>query len=333
MASSNESTLLPLHDGSKSPATTAMTRKGAYAAISYMVTGVLLILFNKAALSSYRFPSGNVITLFQTISSCAFLYALKRFKMISFTNEEPENATTPTNNFVPLKTLVHTFPLSFTFLLYMLITMEAVRSISVPMYTTLRRTTVAFTLIVEYFLSGQRHSLAVVSSVGVVILGAFIAGAWDLAFDAYGYSVVCIANLCTAVYLASIARIGKASGLNTFGLMWCNGIICGPLLLIWTSISGELTALVEFPYLFAPGFQVVMLVSCIMAFLINYFVFLNTTENSALTQAVCGNLKDFFTVGIGWAVFGGLPFDLDFSDPVCMPTVNYKGNRRDEARS
>lgn len=37
--------------------------------------------------------------------------------------------------------------------------------------------------------------------------------------------------------------------------------------------------------------QAVMLLSCIMAFLINYCVFLNTTLNSALTQTICGNLK------------------------------------------
>lgn len=40
--------------------------------------------------------------------------------------------------------------------------MEAVRGINVPMYTTLRRTTVAFTMIVEYLLTGQKHSLPVV---------------------------------------------------------------------------------------------------------------------------------------------------------------------------
>ena len=34
-----------------------------------------------------------------------------------------------------------------------------------------------------------------------------------------------------------------------------------------------------------------MLLSCIMAFFLNYFVFLNTTLNSALTQTICGNLK------------------------------------------
>ncbi|KAG5226087.1 UDP-N-acetylglucosamine transporter UGNT [Salix suchowensis] len=147
-------------------------------------------------------------------------------------------------------------------------------------------------------------------SVGIIILGAFVAGARDLSFDAYGYAVVFVANICTAVYLASIARIGKSSGLNSFGLMWCNGIICGPILLFWTTIRGDLEAIRNFPFLLSPGFQVVMLLSCIMAFLINYFVFMNTTLNSALTQTICGNLKDLFTIGFGWILFGGLPFDL-----------------------
>ncbi|KAK0572420.1 hypothetical protein LWI29_031329 [Acer saccharum] len=250
---------LTMTDSLKSPEhkmSSAMTAKGAYAAISYMACAVLLVLFNKAALSSYNFPCANVITLIQ------------------------------------------------------LVTMESVRSVNVPMYTTLRRTTVAFTMIVEYLLTGQKHSPSVVGSVGTIILGAFIAGARDLSFDAYGYAVVFIANICTAIYLASIARIGKSSGLNSFGLMWCNGIICAPILLFWTSIRGDLEVTMNFPLLFDPGFQVVMLFSCILAFLINYYVFLNTTLNSALTQTICGNLKDLFTIGIGWLLFGGLPFDL-----------------------
>lgn len=46
--------------------------------------------------------------------------------------------------------------------------------------------------------------------------------------------------------------------------------------------------------------QIVLLLSCILAFFLNYSVFLNTTLNSALTQTICGNLKvciflhDFF---------------------------------------
>ncbi|XP_015867219.1 UDP-N-acetylglucosamine transporter UGNT1 [Ziziphus jujuba] len=298
---------LPVSDSSDKAS--SMTRKGAYAAISYMASAVLLIMFNKAAFSSYKFPCANVITLLQILSSLILLYAMKCWKIISFTSE-PQSTTKNPTTLVPFKTLVHTLPLAISYLLYMLVTMESVRVINVPMYTTLRRTTVAFTMIMEYFLTGQQHSYSVVGSVGIIVLGAIVAGARDLSFDAYGYAVVFIANICTAVYLASIARIGKSSGLNTFGLMWCNGIICGPFLLFWTSIRGEIALTINFPYLFSPGFQVVMLLSCVMAFLINYCVFWNTVLNSALTQTICGNLKDLLTIGLGWLIFGGLPFDL-----------------------
>ncbi|XP_042987730.1 UDP-N-acetylglucosamine transporter UGNT1 isoform X7 [Carya illinoinensis] len=213
----------------------AMTKRGAYASISYMSCAVLLILFNKAALSSYSFPCANVITLFQMICSCCFLYAMRRLKIISFTD---------------------------------------------------------------------------VISVGLIVLGAFIAGARDFSFDGYGYAVVFLSNITTAIYLATIARIGKSSGLNSFGLMWCNGVICGPVLLFWTFTRGDLEITINFPYLLSPGFLAVLLCSCILAFFLNYSIFLNTTLNSALTQTICGNLKDLFTIGFGWMVFGGLPFDV-----------------------
>ncbi|XP_038712706.1 UDP-N-acetylglucosamine transporter UGNT1-like isoform X2 [Tripterygium wilfordii] len=305
---------LPVSDPSKVrenwKGRSGMTRRGAYAAASYMASAVLLVMFNKAALSSYSFPYANVITLFQMIFSCSLLYVLKHYKIISFTAEEPHGTDDKPTTLVSYKALVHTLPLAVSYLLYMLVTMESVRGINIPMYTALRRTTVAVTMIVEYLLTGKKHSLPVVGSVGIILLGAFIAGARDLSFDAYGYAVVFMANLCTAIYLALIARIGKSSGLNSFGLMWCNGIICGPMLLFWTSVRGDLGAIMKFPYLFLPGFQAVMLLSCIMAFAINYFVFLNTTLNSALTQTICGNLKDLFTISLGWLLFGGLPFDL-----------------------
>ncbi|KAF8407146.1 hypothetical protein HHK36_006272 [Tetracentron sinense] len=313
-SSSSKNLMLPISDPPRNDESlfkgSAMTKRGAYAAISYMACAVLLIMFNKAALSSYNFPCANVITLFQMICSCSFLYAMRRRKIISFMVDDPWSTTFNSGILIPLKTLIHTLPLSLSYLLYMLATMESVRGVNVPMYTTLRRTTVVFTMIVEYLLAGQKYSSSVVGSVGLIVLGAFIAGARDLSFDSYGYAVVFISNITTAIYLATIARIGKSSGLNTFGLMWCNGIICGPILLFWTFIRGDLEMTMNFPHLSSPGFQAVMLLSCIMAFFLNYSIFLNTTLNSALTQTMCGNLKDLFTIGLGWLLFGGLPFDF-----------------------
>ncbi|RZC62014.1 hypothetical protein C5167_023756 [Papaver somniferum] len=219
----------------------AMTKRGAYAAISYMGCAVLLVMFNKAALSSYGFPFANVITLFQMICSCSFLYAMRRWKIISFTVGEPLSENT--GSLVPYKTLVHTLPLALSYLLYMLVTMESVRGVNVPMYTTLRRTTVVFTMVVEYFLTAQKYSSSVMSSVALIVLGAFIAGARDLSFDSYGYAVVLLSNVTTAIYLATIARIGRV--LSTL-----------------------------------------------------------------LSKFVLSLLWDLFTIGLGWILFGGLPFDF-----------------------
>ncbi|XP_075518264.1 UDP-N-acetylglucosamine transporter UGNT1-like isoform X1 [Primulina tabacum] len=314
----------------------AMTKRGAQAAISYMTCAVLLVMFNKAALSSYGFPCANVITLCQMISSCCFLYALRRLKIISFFSNESVSISDSSKPLVPMKTLFDTSPLALTYLLYMLATMESVRGVNVPMYTTLRRTTVVFTMIVEYILVKQKYTIHIHGSVALIVLGAFIAGSRDLSFDFYGYLLVFVSNITTAIYLATIARIGstsfavhmsalhlasfasllifcipgKSSGLNSFGLMWCNGILCGPVLLVWTLFRGDLEMTMNFPNLFSPGFLAVLFLSCILAFFLNYSIFLNTTLNSALTQTICGNLKDLFTISLGWVVFGGLPFDL-----------------------
>ncbi|CAI8599622.1 unnamed protein product [Vicia faba] len=288
----------------------SMAKRGISAAISYMSCAVLLVMFNKAALSSYNFPSVNFIALLQMVCSCCFLYVLRWRRIISFTSGEAAIISENSKIFVSLKTLRHTFPIAGSYLLYMLVTMESVRGVNVPMYTTLRRTTVVFTMLVEYILVRQRYTPSIIFSVGLIVFGAFIAGARDLSFDAYGYAIVFLSNIATAIYLATIARVGKTSGLNSFGLMWCNGIISGPLLFIWTLVRGDLTMTINFPHLLSLGFIVVFLLSCILAFFLNYSIFLNTTLNSALTQTICGNMKDLFTIGFGWIIFGGLPFDF-----------------------
>jgi hypothetical protein len=45
-------------------------------------------------------------------------------------------------------------PLSVAYMFYMLLSMASVRGVNLPMYTTLRRTTAAFTMGAEYLLAG-----------------------------------------------------------------------------------------------------------------------------------------------------------------------------------
>merc|ERR1712178_355655 len=98
----------------------------------------------------------------------------------------------------------------------------------------------------------------------------------DLSFDAFGYVLVLVSNIATALYLATIAKFGKGSPLNSFGLMWCNGIVCIPILLTATSFTGELQSAMNFSLLKHLPFQAVMTCSCSLAFVLNYSIFLNT---------------------------------------------------------
>ncbi|KAK9213181.1 hypothetical protein WN943_002568 [Citrus x changshan-huyou] len=250
----------------------AMTKRGVYAAASYMASAVLLVMFNKAALSSYSFPCANVITLFQMFCSCSILYALRCWKIISFTVGEPHTTSNNPTTLVPLKTLVHTLPLALSYLLYMADYSSLYDDCRVPIDRAETLTSCCW----QDFIS-----------VGIILLGAFLAGARDLSFDAYGYALVFIANICTAAYLAFISRIGSVSFSNFLASHFLAkisekhftyaefvGIICTPILLFWTSFRGDLEVTMNFPLLFYPGFQ------------------------------------DLLTIGLGWLLFGGLPFDL-----------------------
>jgi solute carrier family 35 protein len=191
----------------------------------------------------------------QMILSTVVLYVLRKLNLIKFSDDSADGKTA-VKHFVPVRVLRQISPLSIAYLFYMVVGMASIRGVNVPMYTTLRRTTVFFTIIMEFLLVGQKHSNPIIASVAIIVLGAFVAGSRDLSFELEGYSTVLLSNITTAIYLATIARLGKTTGLNSFGLMWCNGLICGPILILWTLLSGELNMAINFESLHVLGFQV-----------------------------------------------------------------------------
>jgi len=286
-------------------ATPSRARAGIIA-LSYMACAVFLILFNKVALSTFKFNHANLITLLQLICSLVLLAALRLMDMISFTKvDEPIKGS----RFVPFHTIKAIVPLSLSYLLYMIMGMASLRGVNLPMYTTLRRTTAVFTMAAEFALTGKRQPPKILASVGLMVLGAVVAGANDVSFDAHGYLLVFASNCATALYLGMISRYGKTSPLNSFGLMWSNGIVCVPILLAWTLANGEMSAALQYEHLYSFNFQIVLALSCTLAFALNYTIFMNTAVNSALTQTVCGNLKDGLVIIVGFHSFSDATYN------------------------
>ena len=56
-------------------------------ALCYMGLAVALLFFNKAALSAYKFPNANVITLAQLACSNVLLYAFRKLGWVRFTDD------------------------------------------------------------------------------------------------------------------------------------------------------------------------------------------------------------------------------------------------------
>jgi hypothetical protein len=103
----------------------------------------------------------------------------------------------------------------------------AVRALEIALCRTLRRLTVLFVMITQFLLNGIKPSGLVGGSVSLMILGercarimlypdlsvlrfagAMIGGWGDLTFDMRGYTYIILNNICTAVYLSLIKKVG-----------------------------------------------------------------------------------------------------------------------------
>jgi solute carrier family 35 protein len=312
-----------------------------------MAISILLILFNKATFSYYHFAAPNVLTLSQNVCSLVFLLACKQARLVEFHD-------------FSVKNLRKMLPLGLTFIAYMVFGMIAMKVVNMsvgekgnigmrqrfrilqtillmalclcprclhllsPMYTTLRRTTVVFVMLLEYVISRKTSNLSIKMSVLLMILGALIAGIRDLNFDLVAYAIVVVYNVCTALYLVLINQIStgeknksnSAPGasnptqkLDKYDFMFYNNLISIPMLGGIIACTGETQAALDSPYWHDSGFLISLLASSVLAFALNYTIFWNTAVNSALTQTVSGQAKDVVVVALGFAMFDDAHFD------------------------
>uniref|UniRef100_A0A8D1M538 Solute carrier family 35 member D2 n=1 Tax=Sus scrofa TaxID=9823 RepID=A0A8D1M538_PIG len=242
-------------------------------ALFYGTCSFLLVLVNKALLTTYRFPSPIVLGIGQMAVTIMILYVSKLNKIIHFPDFDKK---------IPVKL----FPLP---LLYIGNHISGLWSTS-----KLRK----------------QYSLNIIVSVFAIILGAVIAAGSDLAFNLEGYIFVFLNDLFTAANGVYTKQKMDPKELGKYGVLFYNACFMIIPTLILSISTGDLQQATEFNQWKNVLFIIQFLLSCFLGFLLMYSTVLCSYYNSALTTAVVGAIKNVSIAYIGMLVGGDYIFSV-----------------------
>ncbi|XP_049851078.1 UDP-sugar transporter UST74c-like [Schistocerca gregaria] len=164
--------------------TTALVRRIG-SAVLYGACSFLITVVNKTVLTTYGFPSAQVLGLGQMAATVAVLIVARSINVLSFP---------PFDRGIFRKL----WPLPLIYMGNVVFGLYGTKQLSLPMLTVLRRFSILMTMVGEFYLLGVRPTTAVQISVYTMILGAIIAASNDLAFSAEGYISVLLNDFFTA---------------------------------------------------------------------------------------------------------------------------------------
>lgn len=257
----------------------------------------LMVFVNKILLTNYRFPSFLCAAIGQMLATLMIIFTGRQLKMVSFPDFDSS---------IPRKI----FPLPLIYFLNLVSGLGGTQKINIPMFTVLRRFSILMTMILEYFILGIKASYAVRFSIGLMIFGSIIAALYDLAFDAYGYTLILINDICTAANGVYIKQKLEAKELGKYGLLYYNVLFMVIPAVVLASFTNDIEKVNEFIHSdsLTPGVIICFLLSCVCGFLLNYSVVLCTHCNSALTTTCIGPIKNLFVTYAGMFSSGDYVF-------------------------
>ena len=255
-------------------------------ALLYGLASFFIVLINKTVLTTYQFPSFQILGLGQLTATIVILGIGKSLRIVNY----PELSTDIFRKI---------WPLPLFYIGNMVYGLAGTQYLSLPMLTVLRRASILFTMIAEYFVLGVKAPKAVELSVYLMIFGAAVAAANDLSFHLLGYIYITINNLSTAANGVYMKKKLDSKDLGKYGLMYYNSLFMFVPMLLMTWQSGDIAAIAEFKGWLDINFVAMFGLSCIFGFILNYSILLCTHYNSTLTTAVVGCLKNIIITYLG----------------------------------
>ena len=153
------------------------------------------------------------------------------------------------------------------------------------------------------------------------------------------YTYLFFTNVFTSLYTVYINVVKRDTGLNVWGLLYYNTVLTLPVLVVLAVVTGDLQAAWAFPHSRDFLFQINFQASIWLAFLLNVSTFYCTTLNTARTQTVVGQLKNFIAFLLGLVLFNDYLYDhinffgllVGFAGGIQYAWVQYNESQAKEA--
>lgn len=261
-----------------------------YAVASFMITVV-----NKMVLTTYKFPSFQVLGLGQMAATISVLFLAKQLRLLHYPDLE-------------LSTFRRIWPLPVIYIGNMLFGLGGTKELSLPMFTALRRFSILMTMILELYILGVRPNLSVQFSVYMMVFGAVVAASNDLAFNLQGYIFVLLNDFFTATNGVYVKKKLDSKELGKYGLLFYNSLFMIIPAIFFAFYTGDLERAYEYKDWKEPPFLINFGLSCFMGFILMYSVILCTYYNSALTTTIIGCLKNICVTYLGMLIGGDYIF-------------------------
>lgn len=304
-----------MKSGANSKGTSAWLK--LWSAILYGVVSMAVIFINKIVLTNYKFHYFYFLAASQFCATAIVLLVLCYMRRI----EIP-----------PLSRSIvrEVAPVSLLFFGNVICGLGSTKSLNLPMFTVLRRFSILMTMIGEYFVLSSTPTSIVMVSVVLMIFGAIVAAMNDFSFDLYGYILVLLNDIFTALNGVYLKKASSSVTCSKMGVLFYNSAFSFCALLIYFVAEefqnivffishpsgpirlsgGTLSGVLSFEGWDQWDFCLMFTLAALMGSILNYAIFLCTSANSALTTAVVGCLKNVLVTYCSMLLLSDYSFNL-----------------------
>lgn len=266
----------------------------------YITVSSSMVFVNKALSYTFEFRTTNALLFMQMLFTIAILrIARDVFHIIDFPDLEARRAR-------------QVAPVSLFYSLNAAVALVALRKLSVPSYTMVKRLAPLFTLGLEAALLRRRPTSGIVMALGVMAAGTLLAAKADTSSSTSAWLFGFASCLFQALYLTFVKRSGIDTGLTSFGILYYHSILSLPCILAIVLAVGEVGPVLAYSYWSHPTFLIVLIFSLFMGVTLNYALFLCTEKTSPTSTVVSGQVKAMGQTAVGIFTFGGVDLNTRY---------------------